>query len=306
MNDHNLDDLIIDNENPPLMDKTKAILTILALLIIILVIAIVFTKIVLKEPTVDTVVKNDVSKFRSPNLKTLHKPKTDIHQQNKYQRVEKPSHTVKTTQKEDILDDLGVNDKKSVIQKPIVKPVKPIESHQNTKPVVKPKQEVHTVVKQKPVEKPNSKPEVKQKPVSKSKQTQSVKVKPKSEKSSKPSKHIAIKVPITDEFEQIDTTPQKVTTNTSKVDKSVKSKATHISTNTTEKYYIQVGSFSKEPSGKFLGIIKRSGFTYTIMPTSHGVKKLLIGPYSSKEAVNSALPKVRDRINKSAFVYKVK
>jgi hypothetical protein len=32
----------------------------------------------------------------------------------------------------------------------------------------------------------------------------------------------------------------------------------------------------------------------------------LIGPYSSREAVDRVLPKVRDRITKGAFVYKVK
>jgi len=75
----------------------------------------------------------------------------------------------------------------------------------------------------------------------------------------------------------------------------------------SEKYYIQVGSFKKTPSRQFLEIIKKSGYHYTITPvTANGTKKLLIGPYRDRATVNRALVRVRDRINKSAFVYKEK
>jgi len=96
------------------------------------------------------------------------------------------------------------------------------------------------------------------------------------------------KVLITDEFEQIKSTPKP---------KPI--------VNTSYKYYIQVGSFSQEPNGIFLDIVKKSGFHYIVI-NANGRKKLLIGPYSSRSAVDSALAKVRDRINKGAFVYKVK
>jgi cell division septation protein DedD len=39
-------------------------------------------------------------------------------------------------------------------------------------------------------------------------------------------------------------------------------------------------------------------------PSSKGIKKLLIGPYQDRAAVDSALVRVRDTINKSAFVVK--
>jgi DedD protein len=70
-------------------------------------------------------------------------------------------------------------------------------------------------------------------------------------------------------------------------------------------YFIQVGSFTQTPSARFLSVIKNSGFSYKITPASStGTKKLLIGPYASRAEVDTALVRVRDRINKSAFVVK--
>ena len=68
-------------------------------------------------------------------------------------------------------------------------------------------------------------------------------------------------------------------------------------------FYIQVGSFSKTPSSRFLGVIKSSGFNYKITTTGK-TKKLLIGPYKDRASANTALVRVKDRINKSAFVIK--
>ena len=84
-----------------------------------------------------------------------------------------------------------------------------------------------------------------------------------------------------------------------------KPKKPSTTTQNTGRYYIQVGSFKKSPSKQFLSIIKKSGSNYRITsPSSAGTKKLLIGPYSSRGSVDSALPRVRDRINKGAFVVK--
>ena len=67
-------------------------------------------------------------------------------------------------------------------------------------------------------------------------------------------------------------------------------------------YYIQVGSFANKPSSRFLSVISNSGFTYKL----HKSGKLLIGSYSSRESANRDLPRVKDLINKSAFVIKMK
>jgi DedD protein len=67
-------------------------------------------------------------------------------------------------------------------------------------------------------------------------------------------------------------------------------------------YYIQVGSFANKPSSRFLSVITNSGFSYKL----HKTGKLLIGSYSSRENANRDLPRVKDLINKSAFVIKIK
>ena len=73
----------------------------------------------------------------------------------------------------------------------------------------------------------------------------------------------------------------------------------------TSTYYIQVGAFSQKPSKRFLSVITNSGFTYKITAAnSRGSKKLLVGPYPDKKSANVALVRVKDRINKSAFVTK--
>ena len=76
----------------------------------------------------------------------------------------------------------------------------------------------------------------------------------------------------------------------------------HKSHSSEGSYYIQVGSFSNKPSNRFLSVITNSGFSYKL----HSSGKLLIGSYSSRANANSDLPRVKDRINKSAFVIKIK
>ena len=73
----------------------------------------------------------------------------------------------------------------------------------------------------------------------------------------------------------------------------------------TEPLFIQVGSFSKEPSSRFLSVVTNAGFKYKITAASStGVKKLLIGPYADRASADTDLVKVRSRINKSAFIIK--
>lgn len=71
------------------------------------------------------------------------------------------------------------------------------------------------------------------------------------------------------------------------------------------RYYVQVGSFSATPSSRFLSVIRNNGFRYTITKANaKGLKKLLIGPYASRQEVDRVLRRVRDRINKQSFVVK--
>ncbi len=68
MNDHNLDDLIIDTDTHK-QSKAKGFLTIIALLIVVLIVAIILTKIILKTPEVQNPELADTnSEVISPEL----------------------------------------------------------------------------------------------------------------------------------------------------------------------------------------------------------------------------------------------
>ncbi len=75
-------------------------------------------------------------------------------------------------------------------------------------------------------------------------------------------------------------------------------------------YFIQVGATAKSfPDKRFLTKIKRAGFDYIV----HGVnikgkqiKKVLVGPYSSRAAAKNALASVKANINPSAYIYRIK
>ncbi len=68
MNDHNLDDLIIDDIQPT-TNKTKTALTIVILLIAVLIVAVILTKIILKDPNAEQIAfeKNN-TELISPEL----------------------------------------------------------------------------------------------------------------------------------------------------------------------------------------------------------------------------------------------
>lgn len=69
MNDHNLDDLIIDTATPK-NQKTKSLLTIVALLIIVLIAGIILTKTLLRSPQNDTLAfEENISEMIAPELK---------------------------------------------------------------------------------------------------------------------------------------------------------------------------------------------------------------------------------------------
>jgi len=252
MNDHNLDDLIIDNIEPK-NSKTKSFLTIIALLIVVLIVAIILTKIILKNPNADRLaLEEDNTELISPELTLQNVSETPT------TKVE-PKAAVPAPKPQETL-----------VKPPVKAPVKTVAPV--VKPVIEPK-----------------KPEVVAKPT----------------------------VEITKEFSQA----PKVETpkvETSKVEKApakliekAKERPAPRPVNipkpiaATQTYYIQVGSFSKTPSSRFLSVITNSGFTYKITPPSAtGTKKLLIGPYKDRESANNALVRVKDRINKSAFVIK--
>jgi len=253
MNDHNLDDLIIDNIEPK-NGKAKSILTIIALLIVVLIIAIILTKIILKNPTTDEIaLEENLTEMVSPEL-TL-------------QSAAKPE----PAKKEPELS--------SIIEKKLEAPT---VEETSKKTVETPKAPQELPVKENVEKAPEKKPE----PVKVKHEEAPAKPAKEVKKEKKPLPHSMI--------EKAKERPAARPVNMPKP-KPVEAQT----------YYIQVGSFTQSPSSRFLSIIKNSGFNYKITtPTSNGTKKLLIGPYKDRKAVDAALVRVRDRINKGAFVVK--
>jgi len=273
MNDHNLDDLIIDNIEPK---NTKSFLTIIALFIVVLIVAIILTKIILKDPDKEQLAfEENPAEMISPELTlqsaTVPEP---IREETKLSAIienepNTPVQAKKVTKKTEEAAKKVVQvhrkpkiETKKVTKKPEETAKKVVQVHQE--PKVEPKLKAKTEPKVEPKVEPKIEPKLK----AKIKST----IKPKITK--KPEKQ------------------------------SVKAQA--IAKNSiSPAFYIQVGSFTKIPSAHFLSIIKNSGFNYKITaPTVHGIKKLLIGPYKDRKSINRALIRVKDRINKSAFVIK--
>ncbi|RRS32933.1 MAG: hypothetical protein P794_00145 [Epsilonproteobacteria bacterium (ex Lamellibrachia satsuma)] len=263
MNDHNLDDLIIDNMEPK-NSKTKSFLTIIALLIVVLIVAIILTKIVLKDPNKEnSAFEENTSELISPEL-TL-------------QSVTES----KSEKKEPVLSNIIETEPQAPVQTKKVSQ-KTTEAKQEavqtpTKPIIETK-----------VQKEVSAPKVPKK---------QEKITPK-----EPEKKIIEKTPVKAEkllpSKSIEKTKEEAR-------KNLVNSATFTKPVAVQTFYIQVGSFQKTPSTRFLSIIKNSGFNYKITsPTANGTKKLLIGPYKNRTDADTALIRVRDRINKSAFIIK--
>lgn len=66
-------------------------------------------------------------------------------------------------------------------------------------------------------------------------------------------------------------------------------------------YYIQVGSFASNSSSLLEKKLKSLDYDYKIT-TSGSVKKVLVGPFATKENANKSLYDLRDQINPEAFI----
>jgi len=278
MHDHNLDDLIIDNIEPK-NSKTKSFLTIIALLIVVLIVAIILTKIILKDPNAEKIA------FEENNTEMI-SPELTLQSAAEPEAVPEPK-------KEET--------KLSTIIESELNPQTPVEevaqeTVEITKEVIEipvpPK--VETKVKESAKEEERLQKEKEYNEIrdarleqEKAAQAKAEQKKAEAEKAVKPVPARIIE-------------KAKVKPAGKPVNVPVKSKPA-----SSQAYYIQVGSFTKTPSTQFLNVIKKSGFNYKITPkAANGTKKLLIGPYKDRVSATSALAKVKDRINKNAFVVK--
>lgn len=75
-------------------------------------------------------------------------------------------------------------------------------------------------------------------------------------------------------------------------------------------YFIQVGATSKSfPDRRFLQKIKNSGYDYIVhkvVVKGRNIKKVLVGPFSTREQARDNLSGVQTTINPSAYIYRIK
>ena len=250
MNDHNLDDLIIDDIKPE-RNKGKGILTIVALLITLLIVAIVMTRVFLGESDQNTTtLEQKQEDMISPEL-----------------RLDASSLDPEADRKE--LEQLSSMMEETLIEKP-ADTQKDLSSSQ-ADPI----------------------------------KSETVQIDEASEPltiTSALKEPTAVEPAEAEKAPAPEVTPQAAPIAAPKVVKAATEKPVHKPAPSKPKassssYYIQVGSFSKQPSKRFLSVITKNGFHYKL---SKG--KLLIGPYSSDAAARRDLPRVKDKINKGAFV----
>ena len=288
MNDHNLDDLIIDNINPK-NSKSKSLLTIIALAIVVLIVAIILTKTLLKDPNEQLAINNESdTEMISPDLTLQNAIKKEVTQ-------EKLSLDKDTKSKS---EETGISKKEtsSNIENLNTSTDKPVKETKIEKVVVETTKPKTVVITQDIFE---DEAETSAEIEAKEKQRALAQAKKTAQKKAALKKKLAAQKKAK---QKANAAKIKVT---QKTKQKIKNKEASTTSQSSGRYYIQVGSFRQSPSKQFLSIIKKSGFNYRITPpSSSGTKKLLIGPYSSRTSVNSALPRVRDRINKGAFVVK--
>ena len=74
-------------------------------------------------------------------------------------------------------------------------------------------------------------------------------------------------------------------------------------------FYIQIGSFIGKPKSALLNTITRNGYQYKIIKFPKGgksINKLLIGPYIKRQDAAAVLSKVKQHIQKDAFIAEIR
>ncbi len=242
-NDHNLDDLIIDADEPT-NNKAKSFLTIVALSIVVLIVAIILTKTLLKNAEDEALnFEQNYTESIAPELKLETKSELD-----------------------NIDDELSLS---NIIDKETTP----------SKDVKDTKDDTDSI----------------------SKDTIDIdEDRPKNSKTKANSNGPAVYVPPVKHIKKVEI-PKSVYTQPSRQTKRYTPPP--VKKEEKGRFYIKVGAYSKTPSSRFLSSIRNSGFRYIITrPSSSGIKKLLIGPYSSRNSANNALYKVQDRITKQAYI----
>lgn len=292
MHDHNLDDLIIGTV-PTENTKTKSFLTIVALLIVVMIVAIVLTKILLKTPDNNTLaLEENMTEMIAPELKL--------------QEAAKEPEPAKEPSLSSMIEG---ETPPPPAQESVAKEIVPAPQDTSAQPQQSPTQTNTSDVASK-------ESEVKDEDIQEAEAgldeaveitdeyTQTAQEKKKTVTNKKT---LEAKQPEKKTVEEKQTPEAVPTPEPAKktVAKPTSPKPVAVKPTSTQTYYIQVGSFTTDPSARFLSSIQNSGFSYTIAAGgANGAKKLLIGPYPDRASADRALANVKDRINKSAFVTK--
>lgn len=282
MTDHDLDDLVFNTEPTKSHAKTKNPLTLFALVIIILILGIVFSKNFHQDTDNSELLEENMSDFIAPELKLQETPSNKIENNNDETEMVAPPQKPKETEE---------NSNEPSLQSFIEKRAKsPLD---NMQVIEMPIPRMQRTATEERVETPKEKPVKEEivKTIDESPKQETSKVEEKQveepiEKATPP----VIEKPI--EKAPVIKKPKPKPTPPPRIEKS-----------NEKAYYIQVGSFRQTPSKRLLSVITATGFNHELTsPNRSGIKKLLIGPYSSQSSVNKALNTVKVRINKSAFV----
>lgn len=270
MNDHNLEDLIVE-EIQPKSSTGKNILTILALLIIILFVAIFLMRTLLDiAPSIE---EHNLT-FEQNNSQKIDTELT----LNNIVSLDNPNKA--NSNLSDIVEDAPSEPEAPEEQQTLIETNSTELNNTNSVKVHE-----DTVKEEEPLVEDESSTSTPSQEITETAIVPVIPPKPKNVK------------------KRVHQTTQKVKESHKQASKQTYQKPTQQSKKTH--YYIQVGSYRKHPSTEFLAIIRKTGFRYKVTPTnSRGIRQLLIGSYPNRSSANHALKQVQDRINKKAFVVK--
>ena len=319
MHDHNLDDLIIDNIEPK-NSKTKSFLTIIALMIVILIVAIILTKILLKTPNGNGLAfEESTTEMIAPELKLKEIPKSQREKEEPSvsKIVESKLKTPAVEPKKPVvIEEQAVVIKKEKAEPEIKLPEVPKAVETKKEPVLSNllDQEIKAPVPEtkKTVIVQESLPTIKEKEAKDAADIaywEAVQEKRKAERIATEEKRkkvgkeaVQIKEPV--KPKKVKTAKPVVHPVKKSVKKPVAAKPVPKAVS-TKKYYVQVGAYKKNPSTRFISVIRNNRYKYIMTkPDRNGIKRLLIGPYNDRTSVNRALIDVKDRIHKRAFIVK--
>jgi DedD protein len=142
------------------------------------------------------------------------------------------------------------------------------------------------------VQKTYAEPTITQKPAPKKMQAAPIKQEPK--KAIQPKTTATTKPAVTTAVATSKTVEPKAETKTAPA-------ATATNTNVT--YFVQVGSFSKEPNKVLIDRLNASGLKYTTQKVGE-TTKILVGPFQGEKAVQDAMGNIRQNIEAKAFKIK--